>query len=141
MSLITTPHLNLDGRATEALELYRSVFGGEIRTLTYGAMGVSDDPALADRLVWGQVESPAGFRIMAFDVYPGMPYDAGTSAFYVSVRGTDVDEIRAAWAGLAEGAVIRQELAASAWAPIHGMLTDRFGVTWVLDVAAAHAAG
>jgi PhnB protein len=29
-------------------------------------------------------------------------------------------------------------LAKSGWAPIYGMLKDKFGVTWVLDVAAPY---
>ncbi|GAB2859472.1 hypothetical protein [Nocardioides pacificus] len=39
---------------------------------------------------------------------------------------------------VAVGATIVEPLAASAWAPGFGMLTDRFGVTWVLDVAAPY---
>lgn len=41
------------------------------------------------------------------------------------------------WNGLAEGGQVVEPLAASAWSPGFGMLTDRFGVTWVLDVQAS----
>ena len=60
--------------------------------------------------------------------------------FFVSVRGNGLDEVRACWEKLAEGASIVEPLAASAWSPGFGMLTDRFGVTWSIDVAAARDA-
>ncbi|MBM7520038.1 PhnB protein [Nocardioides nitrophenolicus] len=95
------------------------------------------DPATADQVAWGQVASPAGFRVMAYDAYPHLAWDRGEDPFFVSVRGTDVEELRGYWASLAEGAVVRAPLAPAAWAPLYGMLTDRFGVTWVLDLAAS----
>ena len=38
---------------------------------------------------------------MAFDVWPGQPYDQGSNAFYVFVHGDDPDEVTAAWDGAA----------------------------------------
>ncbi|WP_223693636.1 VOC family protein [Leifsonia poae] len=57
--------------------------------------------------------------------------------FFVSVRGESFAEVQQYWAGLSVGATIVEAFAASAWSTGFGMLTDRFGVTWVLDVAAA----
>lgn len=57
---------------------------------------------------------------------------------FVSVRGTDEDEIRRHWDALSKDATIKAPLEPAAWAPLYGMLTDRFGVTWVLDVAAPY---
>ena len=51
------------------------------------------------------------------------------------MRGSSLDEVRGYWDRLAVGATVVEPLAASAWSPGFGMLTDRFGVTWVLDVA------
>jgi PhnB protein len=137
MSITTTPHLNFDGRAQEALTFYAAAFGTEAVTVTYGQMGASDDPAWADRIVFGQVETTSGIRVMAFDVWPDQTYDQGSDAFYVFLTGDDEEEIRAAWQGLADGAEIRQPLGASAWSPLAGQLRDRFGVVWQLDVRAA----
>jgi PhnB protein len=137
MSITTTPHLNFDGRAREALDFYGAAFGVAPALMTYGQMGASDDPAWADRIVWGQVETASGIRVMAFDVWPGQPYDQGASAFYVYLSGDDADEITRAWEGLLDGAEVRQPLGASAWSPLAGQLRDRFGVIWALDVRAA----
>lgn len=138
MSVTTTTHLNFRGDAREALEFYQSVFGGDLTVISYADMGNGDDPATADHVVWGQVAAPNGFRIMAYDVYPFLEWDRGKDPFFVSVRGDDEAELKRLWAGLAEGATVRQDLEPSQWAPLYGQLTDRFGVTWVLDIAASY---
>ena len=137
MTIAVTPHLNFRGSAWEALEFYRDAFGGELAIISYADMG-NADPQTADHVVWGQVSGPNGFRIMAYDAYPHLPWDQGADPFFVSVRGTDADELQGYWAKLSEGATVRQPLEPSQWAPLYGQLTDRFGVTWVLDIAAAY---
>jgi PhnB protein len=138
MSISTTAHVNLRGTARQALEFYRSVFGGDLVAVTYADAGAVPDPAGADQVLWGQVTSPDGFRIMAFDVPAARPWSPGEHAFYVSVRGTDPEEVRAYWTKLSAGSTVVQDLAPSGWSPLYGMLTDRFGVTWVLDVAVGY---
>ncbi|GIH95934.1 hypothetical protein Psi01_65640 [Planobispora siamensis] len=78
---------------------------------------------------------------MAYDVREEQTYDAGDRAFFVSVRGEDADEITAYWKGLSDGATVIEDLGPAGWTPLYGMLRDRFGVTWVLDVAVEYNAG
>ncbi len=137
MTVQTTTHLNFRGQAREALEFYRFVFGGERTIVTYGDLGTTQDAAQAEQVIWGQVASDQGFRIMAYDVQPEKPWNPGENAVYVSVRGTSPEEITAHWEKLRVGASVLQPLGASAWSPLYGMLTDRFGVTWVMDVVAS----
>lgn len=137
MSIDVTPHLNFRGDAREALSFYQSVFGGDLAVISYADMGIAD-PDTADHVVWGQVTAPGGFRVMAHDVYPHLPWDQGQDPFFVSVRGDDPAELQRCWDGLLDGATVKQPLEPSAWAPLYGQLTDRFGVTWVLDVAVAY---
>ena len=150
MSIITTTHLNFRGTARQALEFYRSVFGGDVTTATYGQFGMPEGVPGFDKIVFGQLESAEGIRLMAYDI-PGLD-DANAEAtagstrrengatitdrtFFQSLRADSLDEIRGYWDGLSDGATIIEPLAASAWSAGFGMLTDRFGVTWVLDVA------
>ena len=137
MSMTTTTHLNFRGDARAALEAYQSVFGGELTALTYADAHNVQDPAQAEQLMWGQVAADNGFHVMAYDVPSAMPWDQGKNAFFVSVRGESAEEITAAWAKLADGATVVVDLAPAGWSPLYGMLTDRFGVVWVLDVAPA----
>ncbi|MFJ8753912.1 VOC family protein [Streptomyces sp. NPDC102441] len=139
MSVTTTTHLNFRGDARAALDHYRSVFGGRVTAITYGDMGKAQDEKEADHVVWGEVVGDNGFHVMAYDVPSHLPWDRGSSPFFVSVRGDGTDEISALWQKLAEGSTVVEPLEPSQWAPLYGMLTDRFGVTWVLDVAAPYA--
>jgi PhnB protein len=134
MSVNTTPHLNFRGEAREALEFYGSVFGGDPVVTTYGDMGAAQDPAEADLVVWGQVAAPNGFRVMAYDVPAALPWSRGEDPFFVSVRGDGVEELAGLWEGLAKGGTVVQPFGPSAWAAAYGMVRDRFGITWVLDV-------
>ncbi|MFC7788091.1 VOC family protein [Microbacterium sp. MAHUQ-60] len=149
MTIQTTTHLNFRGTARQALEFYRTVFGGEFVAATYADFGMPPEAPGADRIVFGQLENADGFRIMAYDIPGADAADiAGTTmrengmtitdrTFFQSVRGETLEEVTGYWNALAEGAQIIEPLAASAWSPGFGMLTDRFGVTWVLDVQAA----
>ena len=138
MSITTTVHLNFRGQAREALEFYQSVFGGELVTVTHAQAYGTQDPAEADLISWGQVLSPEGFQVMAFDVPAARPYQPGVDPVWVSVRGQDQDEIRRYWDALVKDATVKMPLAASGWALLYGMVTDQFGVTWVLDVPAPY---
>jgi len=142
MAVTTTTHLNFRGQARAALDLYAAVFGGEVQAFTFAQGGDERDTAdgaVADQLKWGGVQSPTGFSVMAFDVPPGRAYDQGTDAVYVSVRGDDAAEVTRFFEGLAEGGTVRAALGPAGFSPLYGMVTDRFGVTWVLDVVAPYA--
>ncbi|NUS54709.1 MAG: VOC family protein [Streptomycetaceae bacterium] len=138
MSVTTTTHLNFRGAAREALAFYQSVFGGRTVAVTYRDAGAVGDAREADWVMWGEVSGDNGFHVMAYDVPGRLPWEQGENPFFVSVRGADAEEIGALWHRLAEGATVVRPLEPAAWAPLYGMLTDRFGVTWVLDVAAPH---
>jgi PhnB protein len=152
MSYNAVTHLNFAGEARAALGFYRAVFGGELTIATYGDLGMSKDLPGADHVVFGQVVSDSGFRVMAYDA-PSHAEPSRASApasitrrengatltnspFFLSVRGESVAEVRVLWDGLSDGADIVEEFGPAPWAPAFGMLTDRFGVTWIVDVAA-----
>ncbi|MFE4446489.1 VOC family protein [Streptomyces sp. NPDC093064] len=136
MSVTTTTHLNFRGQAREALAFYQSVFGGRSVAVTYKDAGAVQNESEADWVMWGEVAGGNGFHVMAYDVPSQLPWDQGKNPFFVSVRGDDADEVSALWDKLAQGSTIVRPLGRAQWAPLYGMLTDRFGVTWVLDVTA-----
>ena len=138
MSVNVVTHINFRGDARAALEFYQSVFGGDLVVVTYQDMGAVQDPSDANQVMWGQVAADNGFRVMAYDVQKAKGWNPGENPFYVALRGTANNEITEFWGKLAEGATILQPLGPSQWAPLYGMLTDRFGVTWVVDVESEH---
>ncbi len=151
MSIQTTTHLNFRGDARAALEHYRSVFGGQIVINTYADFGMPKAVPGSDGVVFGLVTSDNGFRVMGYDIpgETGGTITGGTStrrednttltdqAAFVSVNADTLDEAQHHWDKLADGATVVEPLAASAWSPGFGMLTDRFGVTWSVTVTAA----
>ncbi len=140
MTIHVTNHLNFRGDARAALAFYQTVFGGDLVIVTYKDAHSVQNPAEADQVMWGQVTAGNGFRVMAYDVPSHMPWDPGSNAFFVSVRGDSAVELTGFWETLAQGATILQPLAPAGWSPLYGMLRDRFGVTWVLDIAVAYQA-
>ena len=140
MSITTTTHLNFRGDARAALDFYRSVFGGAVTAFTYRDARNVHNPAEADQLMWGEVRGDNGIHLMAYDVPGRTPYDQGVNSLFVSVRGSDAEEIRSYWRSLSEDATIISDLSPAPWgAPLYGMVQDRFGVIWVLDVVADHS--
>lgn len=137
MTIRTTPHLNFRGNARAALEFYAAAFGVAPVIVTYADAGAPVPPEAGAEVLWGQVATESGFAVMAYDVPAHLGWNAGEIPFFVSLRGDDPAEIERCWAGLADGANIVQRLGASPWSPLYGMLKDRFGITWVLDIAAA----
>ncbi|HEX7306634.1 VOC family protein [Lentzea sp.] len=153
MPLNAVAHLNFHGQARDALEFYRSVFGGQLNVVTYGDFGVPAEVPGAKNVVFGEVVAENGFRVMAYDV-PGAdrPLPAGEPTtrrengttiteerFFLSVTGESTDEVGPIWKGLADGGSVVEEFGPSQFSPGFGMLADRFGVTWVVQVAAAHS--
>lgn len=139
MTIKTTTHLNFRGTARAALEFYQSVFGGHQVVITYKDAGAVQNPDEADQVMWGQVTAESGFAIMAYDVPSSLAWNPGEIPVFVSVRSDAADEITSYWQKLSEGATVVAPLAPAGWSPLYGMLKDRFGVTWVLDIEVAYA--
>ncbi|MFE3260357.1 VOC family protein [Nocardia sp. NPDC059229] len=151
MSVNAVAHLNFRGQAHAALEFYQSVFGGQLSVATYGDFGMPAELPDATKVVFGQVIADNGFRVMAYDVpgenapvaqnAPTTRRENGTTItaepFFLSVRGDTVEEVGALWERLAAGATVIEEFGPAQWAPGFGMLRDRFGITWIVDVARA----
>lgn len=154
MSLTTTTHLNFHGDARAALEFYHSVFGGEMTITTYGDFGMPAEAPGASDVVFGQVTGLDGFRVLAYDI-PGQTSDSAGIAgsthrengvtitdqtFFISLEGQTLTEVQSYWDKLSVGAKIVEPLAVSAFSEGFGMLTDGFGVTWIVGVAANNTA-
>jgi PhnB protein len=138
LSVTTTAHLNFRGDARAALEFYRSVFGGHLAVVTYEDAGNVQEESAADQVMWGQVLAENGFRVMAYDVPSSLAHDQGENSFFVSLRGETVEEVTGYWEQLSDGATVVVPMGPAGWAPAYGMLRDRFGVVWVVDVVSEY---
>ncbi len=132
------PYLGFKDDAKEAMEFYRSVFGGELTLSTFGDMHASEDPAEADKTMHAQLETPAGYTIMASDTPSSMTFSE-TSNHSVSLSGGPEEEAELSgyFAGLAEGGTVALPLEKAPWGDRFGMIIDRFGVQWMVNIAGA----
>ena len=133
------PYLIFDGNAREALEHYRDVFGGELALSTFGEFGAADG-VVADQIMHGQLDTPAGFTLMASDKAPGSSYDPG-DAIAISLAGDDAADLRRYWERLADGGTVTLALEQQMWGDEFGQLNDRFGVPWMVNISAPSADG
>jgi PhnB protein len=129
------PYLSFRDNAREAMTFYQGVLGGELVVSTFGEFGGTDDPEESGLVMHAQLETPAGFTLMASDTPKRMERTEGTS-FTVSLSGDDEAELRGYWDKLAEGGTVAMPLAKAPWGDEFGMLTDRFGVPWMVSIGA-----
>src|SRR5215212_7248888 len=98
------PYLSFPNTARSAMEFYRGVFGGELAVSTFGEAGAAQG-ADADKIMHAQLETPAGYTLMASDTPAGMERSAG-SQISVSLSGDDGEALRGYFTGLAEGGTV-----------------------------------
>lgn len=133
MATQLNPYIHFSGQAREALTFYASVLGGEPTFSTFAEFGVSDDPALAEQVMHGQLASPAGLVLMAADTPPDM--QGGTPAgVSMSLSGQDEHELRGYFDGLAEGGRVNVPLEKAPWGDTFGMVTDKYGIDWMVNI-------
>jgi PhnB protein len=63
-----------------------------------------------------------------------------TSNITVSISGAESDQIRGYWDGLAAGGQVAMPLDQAPWGDYFGQLTDKFGVSWMVNIAGSGAA-
>lgn len=142
MSVVLNPYLNFaDGKAREAMEFYASVLGGEPTFMTFGDMGT--EGPLADQVMHGQLETPDGYTLMVADAPPEMVQVTVGSNITISLSGgpEDAEALRGYFAGLAEGGQVSQPLEPAPWGDEFGMLVDRFGIGWMVNIAGDSSPG
>ena len=136
MGTVLNPYLNFRGNTKEAMEFYKSVFGGELTTATFKDFGAPTDPGEENLIMHADLEGAGGIRVMAADVPNHMDYQQGTNDFAMSLSGEDEAELRGTFEKLAEGGAVTMPLEKAPWGDVFGMCTDRFGIRWLVNVNA-----
>jgi PhnB protein len=90
------PYLNFNGNARQAMEFYASVFGGNLNLSTFADFGIKDSPD-ADKIMHGQLETEAGYTLMAADTPPGMEFQAMQKQAWGDEFGMCTDKFGVPW--------------------------------------------
>jgi PhnB protein len=129
------PYLTFQGNAREAMEFYRDVLGGELTISTYGEGGMEHEPGDAGRIMHAQLETGSGFTLMGSDAPSGTPSQP-PSGVQVSLSGDAAAdaELTGYWEKLAAAGSVIEPLVAAPWGDKFGMVTDPYGVVWMVNI-------
>ena len=136
MSVQLNPYLNFKNAARSAMEFYQSVFGGELAISTFADLGAPVEDPERDGVMHSVLTTPSGLVLMASDTPDKFEYTKGTD-MSVSLSGDDEAALTGFWQGLSRDATSEQPLEKSPWGDTFGMLTDSFGVRWLVNITAA----
>jgi PhnB protein len=130
------PYLGFRDTAKEAMEFYHSVFGGELTTSTFAEFQASEDPAERDKIMHSMLTTDSGLVLMAADTPNSMDYTPGNN-HSISLSGEDEAELRGYWDKLSTGGNVTMPLERAPWGDIFGMCVDKFGISWLVNIAGA----
>jgi PhnB protein len=136
MSSRLNPYLSFRDNAKEAMEFYKSVFGGELTMSTFKEFQAAQDPSDEDKIMHSQLESGA-LVFMGADTPSSMEFQE-SSRVSMSLSGDNDDEgvLKGYFDKLAEGGKVTMPLEKAQWGDTFGMLNDKFGITWLVNIAA-----
>lgn len=135
MSTRLNPYLQFQGTAREAMTRYQEVLGGQLDLNSFAEFGGMDVPeAEQQNVMHSQLTANGTVVVMGADVPSHMgegPLPNGT----VSLSGDDETTLKGWWDGLAEGGTVQMPLEKAPWGDHFGQLVDRFGITWMFNIA------
>ncbi|HSX31414.1 MAG TPA: VOC family protein [Candidatus Saccharimonadales bacterium] len=134
MSVVLNPYLHFNGNAKEALEFYKSIFGGKLSISHYSDFpGMPEADKYKDQVMHGALEA-GSLQLMASDSGPMGEGTIGDN-FSLSLSGDDEPTLRKHFEALSAGGTVTQPLATQVWGDTFGMLKDKFGMTWFVNIA------
>jgi len=133
MATLLNPYLGFRDNARDAMNFYQTVFGGELNVSTFGDYQASQDPAEQDKVMHAMLVGDNGLVLMGADTPNSMDFTPGNN-YSVSLSGEDEALLRGYWDKLSDGATVTMPLEKAPWGDTFGMLTDKFGVAWLVNV-------
>jgi PhnB protein len=132
------PYLFFGGRCEEALEFYRMALGAQVDFLMRYKESPEPQPPVRLPPGFENKVMHATFRIGATTLMASDGCEEGPSfgGFSLSLAVPTKAEADRAFAALATGGQVRMPLTKTFWSPCFGMLTDRFGLGWMVSVVA-----
>ncbi len=131
-------YVNFPGTTREALEFYETVFNTKIIMIqTFGeAAFIPNVPdAAKSKIVHAQLPITEAVHLMASDSIEGFgPPAVYGNNFQIAVVADDKAEADRVFAKLSEDGRVGMPLANAPWGPYFGMVTDRFGVNWMVSL-------
>ncbi len=134
MKTLLNPYIAFKDNARQALEFYHSVFGGKLEMHTFSEFHASHAPSDDDKIMHGMLEADNGITFMAADTPADMEYK-GICGMSISLSGDNMEEMKGYFEKLSDGGTVTQPLVKADWGDSFGMLTDKFGVAWMVNIS------
>ncbi|MBZ0114384.1 MAG: glyoxalase/bleomycin resistance/extradiol dioxygenase family protein [Thermoanaerobaculia bacterium] len=131
------PYLFFQGRCEEALEFYHQALGAKVEMLKRmkeipeGIPTGNVAPGSEEKIMHGQMRIGESV-VMASDGSCNQGPTFG--GFSLSISLEDEAAADRAFAALAQGGSVEMPMGETFWSPRFGMVTDRFGVGWMINV-------
>lgn len=101
---------------------------------TFKDGGMPCDASDENKIMHAMLIAENGITLMASDAATGWPYNPGTN-ISISLSGDNEEELKGYWDKLSAGGKIDQPLVQAPWGDTFGMLTDKFGICWMVNIA------
>jgi PhnB protein len=128
------PYFSFKGQAREAMEFYKTVFGGTLTLNTFKEAGAPVDADQADEIMHAMLVADNGITLMASDTPHQVPVTPGSS-ISVSLSGDNEAELRGYWDKLSASGTVAMPLEKAPWGDTFGMLQDKYGIQWMVNIA------
>jgi PhnB protein len=132
------PYLSFRDNAREAMEFYKTVFGGKLEMQTFKEFHASQDLSEGNKIMHAVLTADNGIVFMASDTPNSMEYRVGTN-ISMSLSGDNETELRGYYEKLSAGGTIAMPLEKAPWGDMFGMCTDKFGVPWLVNISGQKA--
>lgn len=129
------PYISFRDKARTAMEFYQTVFGGKLDMNTFKEWHASEDPSEDDKIMHAMLVADNGITFMAADTPNSMEYQEGSN-ISMSLSGNDEAQLSGYFEKLSAGGEIQQPLEKAPWGDSFGMLVDKFGISWMVNITA-----
>ncbi len=135
MSTKLNPYLNFKDNARQAMEFYHSVFGGDLQMQTFQEFHAAEDPSEENLIMHAQLDGADCMTLMAADTPKRMEYRPGKNvSMSLSGEHDEKNRLTTYFTKLSDGGTVTQPLEKAVWGDTFGMLTDKFGIDWFVNI-------
>lgn len=134
MQSTLNPYICFKDNAREAMEYYQTIFGGKLESTSFKEFSLSSDSSEDDKVMHAMLTTDSGMVIMASDTPNAMEFKPGANVS-ISINGTSETELRGFFDKLKDGGIVAMPLEKAPWGDIFGMVVDKFGTSWMINVS------
>jgi PhnB protein len=127
------PYLSFKDTAGEAMQFYKTIFGGKLDMTTFKEANMTQDEIEGKKIMHAMLEGDNSVVFMASDTPNHMTHTPGAS-ISMSLSGDDEAVLTGYWEALAKDGTVEQPLVKAPWGDTFGMLTDKFGIHWMVNI-------